>query len=283
MFVVDSEPVTFTHFGSVEHSLPTPTSTMISSKIQILAKSLATHSSAPPTRHNWAKLDIQNIYNAPLLDLIFRAASVHRRHHDPRKLQLCTLMNIKSTSITSVPCSYIHLILFISWRVYRRLWVIESYRLDPTFIFVQVLTVLNHHDTRPLQSLHDSLNSNLFSKPHAKPKTMVVPGSVWEPPGEILLVVKADLRKSWKWLKKYAEWAWRFAPPLGCCRRIRLGNWKKRKDFFIVQHRTQIWLLLFWKRGLTAYNHNLDTSREFYPSVSCRLIHLRLFAWLLLG
>ena len=232
MFVVDSEPVTFTHFGSVEHSLPTPTSTMISSKIQILAKSLATHSSAPPTRHNWAKLDIQNIYNAPLLDLIFRAASVHRRHHDPRKLQLCTLMNIKSMSITSVPCSYIHLILFISWRVYRRLWVIESYRLDPTLIFVQALTVLNHHDTRPLQSLHDSLNLNQFSKPHAKPKKMVVPGSVWEPPGEILLVVKADLRKSWKWLKKYAKWAWRFAPPLGCCRRIRLDNWKKRKDFF---------------------------------------------------
>jgi hypothetical protein len=65
---------------------------------------LATHTAtapstavaAPPTRHDWTKEEVQQIYDKPLLDLVFRSASVHRQHHDPTKIQLCTLMNIKS-------------------------------------------------------------------------------------------------------------------------------------------------------------------------------------------
>lgn len=83
--------------------------TMLSSKAPIrlssFARTLATHASAtstaPATRHTWAKQEIQKIYNTPLLDLVYRAAAVHRQHHDPSKIQLCTLMNIKSMSITS--------------------------------------------------------------------------------------------------------------------------------------------------------------------------------------
>lgn len=60
-----------------------------------LKRALATHAS-PPTRHSWTKPEIQKIYDTPLLDLVFRAASVHRQYHDPSKIQLCTLMNIKS-------------------------------------------------------------------------------------------------------------------------------------------------------------------------------------------
>ena len=64
-------------------------------------RTLATHASpttaaAPATRHNWLKQEVQQIYDAPLLDLVFRAAAVRRQHHDPAKIQLCTLMNIKS-------------------------------------------------------------------------------------------------------------------------------------------------------------------------------------------
>ena len=47
-------------------------------------------------RHSWTKEEISKIYHSPLLDLVFRAASVHRQHFDPSKVQLCTLMNIKS-------------------------------------------------------------------------------------------------------------------------------------------------------------------------------------------
>lgn len=69
-----------------------------------LVRTLATHApsaNVQATRHTWAKQEIQQIYDAPLLDLVFRAAAVHREHHDPSKVQLCTLMNIKSMSITS--------------------------------------------------------------------------------------------------------------------------------------------------------------------------------------
>jgi len=63
---------------------------------------LATHASASSehttkiTRHNWKRKEIAEIYDSPLMDLVFRAASVHRQRHDPSKIQLCTLMNIKS-------------------------------------------------------------------------------------------------------------------------------------------------------------------------------------------
>lgn len=53
-------------------------------------------SSAPATRYDWSHNEIQEIYDGPLLDLVYRASTVHRQHHDPSKIQLCTLMNIKS-------------------------------------------------------------------------------------------------------------------------------------------------------------------------------------------
>ena len=64
---------------------------------------LATHalnskarSTAPVVRHDWKRQEIQGIYDSPLMDLVFRAATVHRSFQDPTKIQLCTLMNIKS-------------------------------------------------------------------------------------------------------------------------------------------------------------------------------------------
>lgn len=72
--------------------------------ISLWRRFLATHTAtapptavtAPLTRHDWAKEEVQRIYDTPLLDLVFRSASVHRQYHDPTKIQLCTLMNIKS-------------------------------------------------------------------------------------------------------------------------------------------------------------------------------------------
>ncbi|KAI0307544.1 biotin synthase [Multifurca ochricompacta] len=76
----------------------------------LFMRSLATHATAnTPTvvvkRHNWTKEEVKGIYDTPLLDLVFRAASVHRQNHDPSKIQLCTLMNIKSGGC-SEDCSY---------------------------------------------------------------------------------------------------------------------------------------------------------------------------------
>ena len=40
--------------------------------------------------------EVQKLMDEPLLELVFQAAEVHRRHHDPRKLQCAQLLSIKT-------------------------------------------------------------------------------------------------------------------------------------------------------------------------------------------
>ena len=51
---------------------------------------------ATQPRHDWAIGEIEEIYTAPLLDLIFRAQLVHRAHHRPNVVQGCVLLNVKA-------------------------------------------------------------------------------------------------------------------------------------------------------------------------------------------
>jgi biotin synthase len=39
---------------------------------------------------------IREIYHSPILDLMYRAATVHRENHNPREVQVCTLLSIKT-------------------------------------------------------------------------------------------------------------------------------------------------------------------------------------------
>jgi biotin synthase len=54
--------------------------------------------SSNPVRSNWLRGEVQQVWDTPLMELVFKAASVHRMFHDPERIQLCTLMNIKSES-----------------------------------------------------------------------------------------------------------------------------------------------------------------------------------------
>lgn len=56
-------------------------------------------------RHDWTRAEIREIYDSPLLDLVFRAAQVHREHHDGREVQVCKLISIK-TGACPEDCSY---------------------------------------------------------------------------------------------------------------------------------------------------------------------------------
>ena len=47
-------------------------------------------------RNNWSREDIAAIYRAPLNDLLFRAQSVHRAVFDPNRVQISTLLSIKT-------------------------------------------------------------------------------------------------------------------------------------------------------------------------------------------
>jgi biotin synthase len=47
-------------------------------------------------RNNWTREEITEIYNSPILDLIYRAATVHREYHDAQEVQVCTLLSVKT-------------------------------------------------------------------------------------------------------------------------------------------------------------------------------------------
>ncbi len=47
-------------------------------------------------RHDWRDEEIAALHDLPLTELIFQAQVAHRRHHDPTRVQLCTLLSIKT-------------------------------------------------------------------------------------------------------------------------------------------------------------------------------------------
>jgi biotin synthase len=47
-------------------------------------------------KHNWTKEEILNIYNKPMMELLYEAATVHREHHNPNQVQVSTLLSIKT-------------------------------------------------------------------------------------------------------------------------------------------------------------------------------------------
>lgn len=56
-------------------------------------------------RHNWTREEISAIYNRPLLQLVFDAATVHKQYHTPGEVQISSLLSIK-TGGCSEDCAY---------------------------------------------------------------------------------------------------------------------------------------------------------------------------------
>ena len=56
-------------------------------------------------RHDWKKEEVLALYNKPLMELLYEAATVHRLHHDPNTVQVSTLLSIK-TGGCSEDCGY---------------------------------------------------------------------------------------------------------------------------------------------------------------------------------
>ena len=48
---------------------------------------------------------VEQLFKKPLLDLIFQAAGVHRKHHAPEEVQVCTLLSIKTAGCPE-DCGY---------------------------------------------------------------------------------------------------------------------------------------------------------------------------------
>src|ERR1700712_5416902 len=59
-------------------------------------------------RHDWTLPQVREFFNeesAPLMELVFQAARVHRQFHDPAEVQVCKLISIKTGGCPE-DCSY---------------------------------------------------------------------------------------------------------------------------------------------------------------------------------
>jgi biotin synthase len=56
-------------------------------------------------RNNWTRQEIAEIFNKPVMELIYDAATVHRQHNDASEVQVCTLLSIKTGGCPE-DCSY---------------------------------------------------------------------------------------------------------------------------------------------------------------------------------
>ena len=56
-------------------------------------------------RHDWSLAEIEAIHKLPLPDLVYRAQTVHRAHHDPLQVQACALLSVK-TGGCAEDCAY---------------------------------------------------------------------------------------------------------------------------------------------------------------------------------
>lgn len=56
-------------------------------------------------KNNWTHQEVKQIFEQPILELLYQAATVHRKHNDPSEVQVCTLLSIKTGGCPE-DCSY---------------------------------------------------------------------------------------------------------------------------------------------------------------------------------
>ncbi|KAJ3827405.1 hypothetical protein EV361DRAFT_110536 [Lentinula raphanica] len=189
--------------------------TLVKSKSLPFRRCLATHAASIPaavTRHDWTRQEIQEIFNGPLMDLVFRAASVHRKYQDPSKIQLCTLMNIKTGGCTE-DCSYCS----------------QSSRYSTPTKASRLL------DIEPVIEAARKAKEN--------GSTRFCMGAAWRD----LAGRKRGFERILQMVREVRGMDMEVCTTLGMLSPDQARQLKEA--------------------GLTAYNHNLDTSREFYPQV----------------
>jgi biotin synthase len=155
--------------------------------------------------------EVRAIHDLPLTELVFRAQTVHRQHHQPDAVQLCTLLSIKTGGCPE-DCGYCS----------------QSARHEKTI------------DAQPLMDESEVLAA--AQRARAAGATRFCMGAAWRN------------AKGGEQFKRVLTMV-RGVRELGMEACVTLGmlNEEQAKELKTA--------------GLTAYNHNLDTSREFYGSV----------------
>ena len=162
-------------------------------------------------RHDWTLDEIRQVHQLPLPELLYRAQSVHRAHHDPQAVQGCALLSIK-TGHCPEDCAYCP----------------QSARYE---------TGLEAQD---LLSVEETLDKARAAK--AGGATRFCMGAAWReaPEGE-------EFERVVEMVRGVRELGME-----ACCTLGMLTQWQADR---------------LAEAGLTAYNHNLDTSPEFYGEI----------------
>ena len=165
---------------------------------------------AAVTRHDWSLDEIRALFALPFNDLLFRAQTVHREHFDPNRVQVSTLLSIK-TGACAEDCSYCS----------------QSAKYD---------TGLERERLLPLDEVVEAAQAA-----RAKGSTRFCMGAAWRNPTD------KNLDKVIEMIGAVRDLGMETCVTLG----MLTGPQAQRlRD-----------------AGLDYYNHNLDTSPEFYGNV----------------
>jgi biotin synthase len=162
-------------------------------------------------RYNWHKAEIQAIYNQPFLELIYQAARVHRQYHDPRKIQVCKLISIK-TGACPEDCSY----------------CAQSSRYKT--------------EVKPQALLEKETVVNIAQQAKAQGVSRVCMGAAWREVRD-----NSQFETVLDMVKEVTDMG------LEVCCTLGMLNTDQAKRLEAA--------------GLYAYNHNLDTSQEYYNTI----------------
>jgi biotin synthase len=162
-------------------------------------------------RNNWTLEEIQSIYNTPVLELIYQAATVHRQHHETGEVQVCTLLSVKTGGCPE-DCAYCP----------------QAARYH-TEVKVQKLMEVNEVMEKAIEAKEAG-------------STRFCMGAAWREVRD-----NKDFDKVLTMVKGVSQMGMEVCCTLGM---LTPEQAQKLKD-----------------AGLYAYNHNLDTSEEFYGDI----------------
>ena len=155
--------------------------------------------------------DIESMFEAPLLDLIYEAAGVHRAHHDARDMQRCTLLSIKTGGCPE-DCSYCP----------------QSARYESS---VDAQALLSRDEVKAAAQRAADAGASRFC-----------------------------MGAAWRSAREGAE----FEEVLGMIHDVRSLGMEACVTLGML---TDDQALRLKQAGLTSYNHNLDTSEDFYKEI----------------
>ena len=164
----------------------------------------------PVIRHQWSQREVAELFEMPFMDLMFQAQQVHREHFEPNRVQLSTLISIK-TGACPEDCAYCP----------------QSGHYD---------TELEKEKLLPIPEILEAAQAAVDSG-----ATRFCMGAAWRNPSDrelpqVLATVKA-------------------VKELGLETCATLGMLKPQQAHQLAE------------AGLDYYNHNLDTSENYYDQI----------------